>query len=108
MSISKEASKRAMPPISRDWVNLPEVPSSKEIISADQELFMEPNKIDGPWSSKEAYLRAHYELLREDTICPLRQAVDELVSDPGLLESDSYEKSGIYDHVCSIFPLGHD
>ena len=79
------------------WRNLPEVPSAEEIkprsVSASIERDGGPdpwneyqtdllydsdlpnNHIHGPWSSKEAYIGAHYQILREDAIASLRNSV---------------------------------
>lgn len=79
------------------WRNLPEVPSSEEILQdvrwedlsapeqpLDYQKLAEPtefdprlphNTIDGSWSSKEEYLGFHYRILREDAVAPLRQSV---------------------------------
>jgi helicase required for RNAi-mediated heterochromatin assembly 1 len=93
----------------QEWRNLPEVPSKAEICppnkslvdtaDADQEdnwdrYQKEPlydqnlprNIVDGPWPSKEAYLGAHYQILREDAIAPLRRAVSEFKKCPLLVD----------------------
>ncbi|KAE8377198.1 P-loop containing nucleoside triphosphate hydrolase protein [Aspergillus bertholletiae] len=63
---------------SQPWLLNPEIPSPDEIMGTGSEAeFVDllPNGIDGPWSSKNEYLKAHYELLREDAVAPLRDAV---------------------------------
>ncbi|PVH72387.1 hypothetical protein DL98DRAFT_553156 [Cadophora sp. DSE1049] len=86
-----------------EWRNLPEVPSSAEIkpvyrdpVIVEEEpeewnayqqdvLYDEKlphNIIDGPWPSKEAYLGAHYQIIREDSIASLRNAVTEVQANP--------------------------
>ncbi|KAL4808756.1 P-loop containing nucleoside triphosphate hydrolase protein [Aspergillus unguis] len=58
------------------WLSKPEIPSAEEIFGdSDEYLDLPTNKIDGPWESKDAYLKSHYELLREDAVAPLRDAV---------------------------------
>ncbi|KAJ8069476.1 hypothetical protein OCU04_003129 [Sclerotinia nivalis] len=81
------------------WRNLPEIPSSEEILQdvswqdteapeqpLDYQKLAEPkefdprlphNNIDGAWDSKEDYLGFHYQILREDAVAPLRQSVAE-------------------------------
>ncbi|APA11365.1 hypothetical protein sscle_07g061350 [Sclerotinia sclerotiorum 1980 UF-70] len=81
------------------WRNLPELPSSEEILQdvswqdteapeepLDYQKLAEPkefdprlphNNIDGAWDSKEDYLGFHYQILREDAVAPLRQSVAE-------------------------------
>jgi helicase required for RNAi-mediated heterochromatin assembly 1 len=44
------------------------------------------NIVDGPWPSKEAYLGAHYQILREDAIASLRRAVLEFKKCPLLVD----------------------
>ncbi|KAI9803240.1 MAG: hypothetical protein M1825_002031 [Sarcosagium campestre] len=67
------------------WRSVKEIPRADEILSLsmesdgqEAEKFLPANIIDGPWESKETYLRAHYELLREDAVAPLRDAVAEV------------------------------
>ena len=80
------------------WLRQPEVPTSAEILLAgDDDVVLPANKIDGPWKSKDKYLKAHYNLLREDAVSPLRDAVEIFRQDPDMMESDSkivsiYEK----------------
>lgn len=81
------------------WRNLPEIPTSEEILQdvswqdiegperpLDYQKLAEPkefdprlphNNIDRPWDSKEEYLGFHYRILREDAVAPLRQSVAE-------------------------------
>lgn len=100
------------------WRNLPEVPSSAEINPADDddgELSEEKwndyqdepayyrklphNIVDGPWPSREAYLGAHYQILREDAIAPLRQAVSVFSKDPSMNDTPEI---AIYTHVSNF------
>jgi helicase required for RNAi-mediated heterochromatin assembly 1 len=80
------------------WLCQPEVPTSAEILLAgDDDVVLPANKIDGPWKSKDKYLKAHYNLLREDAVSPLRDAVEIFRQNPDMMESDSkvvaiYEK----------------
>ena len=94
------------------WIEKPEVPTSAElmvncqisfpdetIIDLEEEL--RPNRIDGPYQSNEEYLGTQYELLREDAIRPLRQAIEEVRRNPWWNES-KYPPSraiGIYEPV---------
>lgn len=45
------------------------------------------NVIDEPWGDKEQYIAAHYKLLREDGIAPLRKAVEDFKAQPGMMDS---------------------
>jgi helicase required for RNAi-mediated heterochromatin assembly 1 len=94
-----------------NWLSKPEVPSPAElttpqvtgkkeqIISLEDEL--RPNKIEGAYESNEEYLGTQYDLLREDAIRPLREAIEKVRGSPWLDESE-YEGGGIgvYDPVC--------
>ncbi|KAL3493190.1 P-loop containing nucleoside triphosphate hydrolase protein [Aspergillus germanicus] len=82
---------------SQPWILKPEIPSSDEIVGGEDGEFvdLEPNKIDGPWESKEAYLKAHYDLIREDAVAPLRDAVATFKCDPDMGDDKNtciYEK----------------
>jgi helicase required for RNAi-mediated heterochromatin assembly 1 len=108
MQISKK------PVTAGPWIEKPEVPSSLEIlpprvkaafISDAQDLIdvgggLRPHKAEGPYSSNEEYLGTKYELLREDTIRPLREAVEEVRKSPYKDEGE-YDNSsiGIYEPV---------
>jgi helicase required for RNAi-mediated heterochromatin assembly 1 len=79
------------------WLSLTEMPTNSEIgDTGDEDVALAANKIKGKWKSKEKYLRAHYELLREDAVSPLREAVDTFRQDPDMMDSQSvsiYEKA---------------
>jgi len=109
-----------------DWQKLPEIPTAGEILRPTERS---PNKwftddkykdglndmdnaalphniIDRPWDSAEEYIGAHYQLLREDAIAPLRQAVSLYRSQPTM--KDNQELS-IYTHACrSISSQSHE
>lgn len=85
---------------SDSWLHREEIPTSKEI-SGDgkrpgQDAVEIPvNTINAPWASKANYLRAHYELLREDAVAPLRDAVAAVKALPAMQDNDVvciYEK----------------
>lgn len=105
-----------------DWRNLPEVPTKDEInrdydpLRPDSrfgrdlkwnDYQREPeyphavlphNIIDGPWPSKLDYVSAHYKILREDAIAPLRNAVMSYKLKPSMMEDQT---TSIYTHVSS-------
>lgn len=79
------------------WTANPELPSSEEILGLDDEevISLGVNQIQGPWPSKDTYLKTHYELLREDAVAPLRDAVAYFRHDPRMSDSSQccvYEK----------------
>ena len=87
------------------WLSKPEVPSPEEVMANDNnedDVMLVPNKIIGPWESKEAYLKAHYELLREDSVAPLRDAVAYFREDPHMMDSPVV---AIYEKVAIVLML---
>lgn len=90
---------------SQPWLLSPEIPSPDEIMGAGSETeFVDllPNRIVGPWNSKNEYLKAHYELLREDSVAPLRDAVAYFREDPEMQDTNIVS---IYEKVCTFFSL---
>ncbi|KJK67999.1 AAA domain protein [Aspergillus parasiticus SU-1] len=83
---------------SQPWLLNPEIPTPDELMGTGSETeFVDllPNRIVGPWSSKDEYLKAHYELLREDAVAPLRDAVAYFREDPDIQDMNIvsiYEK----------------
>jgi helicase required for RNAi-mediated heterochromatin assembly 1 len=95
------------------WLDKPEIPHPNEILRHDSHMPTSgtietlitteeeprPKKIDGAYDSTEEYLSTEYELLREDALRPLREAVAEVRKDPWKDEAQ-YDKSvGIYEPV---------
>lgn len=94
------------------WIYKQEIPSSSEIlpdttiptfgekiIDVTEEL--RSNKVEGAYENNEEYLGTQYDLLREDSIRPLREAVAHVRASPWLDEAE-YPNStniGIYDPV---------
>lgn len=87
------------------WRQQREIPTSHEIRGdlasngEDDEVEVPVNEISKPWSSKEEYLEAHYGLLREEAVTPLRNVVSELLAVPQIEEKDSQENAAIYEKV---------
>lgn len=89
----------------RLWQTKPELPSSEEIMGTDvpgDVVALTANCISGPWISKEKYLEAHYSLIREDLVAPLRNAVAYVRDNPSM--KDTADVS-IYEKVNNPFPL---
>lgn len=80
------------------WQTKPELPSTEEILGTDipgDVVALTPNFISEPWVSKEEYLEAHYALIREDSVAPLRNAVARVRADPFMKDTPDvsiYEK----------------
>lgn len=98
------------PVVGGPWLEKPEIPRPSEIIPPgptigeqilDLKEELRPNKVEGTYDSNEEYLGTQYELLREDAIRPLREAVKHVRSSPWLDESDYPRESsiGIYEPV---------
>lgn len=96
------------------WLEKPELPNVSEIFSEhppgfadefdqviDIEEALRPNRVNGPYTSIEEYLGTQYDLLREDAIRPLREAVAEVRKDARRDELDFPHSSsvGIYEPV---------
>lgn len=91
------------------WLTKPEIPTSAEVLGIEEggaiddeseqsEVELEPNIIAGPWPDTTTYLRAHYQLLREDIVAPLRDAAAFMQDDPSRNEEDRVDLQ-IYDKV---------
>jgi helicase required for RNAi-mediated heterochromatin assembly 1 len=94
----------------KSWLSRPELPSTNEVMDIpegwemtdpdDGTIILEPNKAFGPWDDKEHYLSTHYELLREEAVRPLREAVAFIRASPEATEAINNGKGiGIYDKV---------
>ncbi|KAF2030927.1 P-loop containing nucleoside triphosphate hydrolase protein [Setomelanomma holmii] len=96
------------------WIDKPEIPSPPEILRPVKPGFLStelkalvnvgdtlrPHKADGAYDSIEEYLGTKYELLREDAIRPLREAVEEVRISPFKDEAEYENNSiGIYEPV---------
>ncbi|OCL14621.1 P-loop containing nucleoside triphosphate hydrolase protein [Glonium stellatum] len=92
------------------WLTRPEIPTSAEILdipdegqgttSEGSDTPLQVNKTLGPYSSEEEYLSSQYNLLREDSIRPLREAVGHIRADPFNLPESGYGSGvGIYEKV---------
>ncbi|KAF2004085.1 hypothetical protein P154DRAFT_65985 [Amniculicola lignicola CBS 123094] len=97
------------------WLQKPEIPTSSEILSKpnanhiniiDVGEDIRPNKPEGSFESVDDYLGTHYNLLREDAIRPLREAVEQVRGAPFLDESEYLGGAsiGVYDpvHITAI------
>lgn len=87
-----------------EWIALPEVPSAAEIMGSgfpDDNVYLTTNLIDGPWESSAEYLKAHYNLIREDAVAPLRDAVAFVRNSPTMVDTKDVS---IYDKV-SLFQV---
>ena len=81
-----------------EWLSMPEMPKSSEVMANGDRIDL-ANKIEGPHDSTENYLSSHYELLREDSIRPLRYAVQGVKARPSLQEAEHSSRVGIYSNV---------
>ncbi|KAJ5573691.1 uncharacterized protein N7459_008118 [Penicillium hispanicum] len=81
-----------------DWLLQPELPSKQEILgqeTAAGTVLLAPNRVAGPWKSKNEYLKTHYDLVREDNVAPLRDAVAFVRECPSMMDTKDisiYEK----------------
>ncbi|KAH7063112.1 putative DEAD box helicase [Macrophomina phaseolina] len=91
-------------PVNADsWLARPEIPTADEMLDTTEPsngvVSIAPNKTDGAWGCKEEYLETHYELLREDTIRPLREAVGRVKNKSWGAESEYGTTVGVYNNV---------
>lgn len=96
------------------WLEKPEIPASAEILplnkatskTNDDDSLVEvneplrPHKVQGAYEDKDEYLGTTYELLREDLIRPLREAVQVVRESPYKDEAEYDDNGlGVYDPV---------
>jgi helicase required for RNAi-mediated heterochromatin assembly 1 len=92
------------------WLDKAEIPSPSEVLpqtpqSAQESLIeisdsLRPHRVEGAYTSNEEYLGTTYDLLREDAIRPLREAIAEIQKDPYKNEAEYDNNSiGIYEPV---------
>nr|POF22193.1 helicase required for rnai-mediated heterochromatin assembly 1 [Quercus suber] len=93
------------------WLAREETPSSAEVMDVDRLdpssadlVELVPNKPEGAWDSKEAYLSAQYELAREEAVRPIREAVSRVRSLPNGDEDALHGAVGVYEkaHICAM------
>lgn len=80
------------------WLATSEIPTSDEIMGVEDDS-LPTNKIEGRWNSKDEYLAAHYELLRFDSVHPLRSVVHQIKEHPNEQEAYFNGSAGIYSKV---------
>ncbi|KAH7308712.1 P-loop containing nucleoside triphosphate hydrolase protein [Stachybotrys elegans] len=71
---------------SSDWRSSPEFPTSQELLAATPRP-IPSNPVDRPYRSKEEYLQTQYRLLRHEAIEPLREAIRQYRTNPGMKET---------------------
>lgn len=91
------------------WLQKPELPTADEILGKDapgDDVLLAANKISGPWPSKNEYLETHYNLIREDSVAPLRDAVTMVRNNPHMHDARNisiYEKASPFRLVISQY-----
>ncbi|OAL51624.1 P-loop containing nucleoside triphosphate hydrolase protein [Pyrenochaeta sp. DS3sAY3a] len=101
-----------------EWLQKPEIPYPEEFypdnpdsLSGEGEKLIDvdehirPHKVEGAYENNEDYLRTKYELLREDTIRPLRECINAIRAAPFQDEAEYDNHSiGVYDpvHITSL------
>lgn len=86
------------------WLASPEFPTRDDMFpklesdGTDAVIELDGNIVEGAWESKDQYLRAHYELLREDGVSPLRTAVHQVRAHPDMLDNKDVS---VYEKVCA-------
>lgn len=85
------------------WQTKPELPTVQEVMGTDQlgdDFTLTVNKTWGPWPSTDLYLETHYNLLREDAVAPLRDAIATVRQRPGMRDNNDLV---IYERVRRTF-----
>lgn len=86
-----------------DWRKKSELPTTEEILGLNDgssDILLLPNHIFGPWPSTELYLNAHYNLICEDAVANLRDAVLYVRTYPRMGDNGNI---AIYEKVISGF-----
>ncbi|KAF2431430.1 P-loop containing nucleoside triphosphate hydrolase protein [Tothia fuscella] len=101
----------SLPADPRSWLAAPEFPTPEEaqdvnepwmtVDPADGCVVMRGNQIKGARASKDEYLQAHYEMLREDTVRPLRETISWVKNNPDSREDQRQfgGNMGLYEKV---------
>lgn len=76
------------------WLSKPEIPTNQELSAEAADL--SPNRVDGPYKSKERYVKTQYELFREDAVGNLRDAVHDFLADPSTGDTNNFS---VYDQA---------
>lgn len=85
----------------KPWLVKAEIPTSEEILDdEDEPVQLSENRLNRPWPNRRKYLETHYELLREDAISPLRDAVHQFKNTPTMCDDGQV---AVYDKVCYLF-----
>ncbi|KAJ5908508.1 hypothetical protein N7495_001190 [Penicillium taxi] len=92
------------------WNLMPEYPATDEILGFEREGITLPfNKNTGKWQSADIYLGTYFNLIREEAVSPLREAVVEVRKNPKTLDTSEfwvYEKVYLTQVVLSDLGLG--
>jgi hypothetical protein len=95
----------------QSWLSCPEIPTPEEALDItepwqrvdpeDNGILLSGNRLCGPWDSKDQYLSAQFEMLREEVIRPLREAIHWVKNNPTLREDQHAfgGNIGIYEKV---------
>ena len=79
----------------KPWLFKTDVPTTEEILDHEEDpVVLSENKVNKPWPNQKRYLETHYELLREDAISPLRDAVHHFRKTPDMIDDSQI---AIYD-----------
>lgn len=82
---------------SEEWRGRSEIPTGQELLGLGEDpIVLSANRINRPWKSVKRYLEAHYELLREDTVANLRDAVATIRESPNRTDDGEI---AIYENV---------
>jgi helicase required for RNAi-mediated heterochromatin assembly 1 len=97
------------------WLSVPEIPTPEEaqditepwqtLDPQDGSVILGGNELKGGWGSKEEYLKAHYEMLREEAVRPLRETISWVKNNPDAREDQRSfgGNMGLYEKACAPY-----
>lgn len=112
--ISQYLQQSSMPAATNSWLSCPEFPTEAELRDVaepwqitdpqDGGVLLRGNNLEGAWQSREEYLGAHFEMIREEQVRPLREAISWCKSNPHSSEDQRafggnmgiYEKASLH------------
>ena len=91
---------------SASWYAMPEIPSEEEAGWIENGELKYPdghdlplNRLDGPFSDRDQYLKIWHTLMRNDAVIPLSECINEIRLAPGLPEHESKFNRRVYESV---------
>lgn len=92
----------------QNFRTIPIYPTSEEF-HMDQRPFLRPNLTSQRYTNTHIYLDTHFRLLREDFVRPLRNGIQQILSNQmggrdQLLRTKRFDDIRVYFNTCVVFP----